>query len=517
MAIDKKIQEFRATHRIDDETGSSALESELLHARDQLSTEQSRLLDAQTAFETINAYASGGANDYEKLPESVRGASLDRLRASLSDAQGALAAARARLGAFHPDVKAQEGHLTALKDEIAAEARRKLQASKMESERLTARVQTLREEMKTIEGKVHVLKASETQLTELQREREATKTLYDSMLAKVMQANLQQTLNFAQFRIYVEATVPKHPKRPVALFWGGGIIGGLAMGLFFSLLWDLLPGRIVMLDDLKKQLPERPITQVPLIGLSDFEGLSIKGKSAYLSFAKRYPWSLFTNNLLAVHRLAGTNEVNEPSKVIMITSPTQGCGKTHISSNLACLSAFLGAKSLLIDLDTRKNSEIDELIDGPPSADWDDFLKENSIDGVFAAAHRTEAGDYDILQVKAPYEGAHFRFFQTRSAELIEFARKNYNYIWIDTPPVGIFNDPLLIARQVDGVVVVAEWSKTTIKQLKDTINLIVESGGLVISLIINKVQIDNFVSEAMTSYGKYYKDRKDAHRQLKL
>ena len=67
------------------------------------------------------------------------------------------------------------------------------------------------------------LRASEVQLLELQREREATKTVYDSMLAKLMQTGLQQTLNFAQFRILLDATVPKAPETTAGVYlawWG---------------------------------------------------------------------------------------------------------------------------------------------------------------------------------------------------------------------------------------------------------------------------------------------------------
>ena len=73
----------------------------------------------------------------------------------------------------------------------------------------------------------------------------------------------------------------------------------------------------------------------------------------------------------------------------------------------------------------------------------------------------------------------------------------------------SIFNDPLIISRQVDGVLVVAEWSITTIRQLKDTIDLIQESGGYVLGVIINKVQVDALISESMMSYSDYYSGKK--------
>jgi succinoglycan biosynthesis transport protein ExoP len=509
IAVDKKIQEFKVKHRIESETGSSALETELTHERDQLSAVRTRLAEAQTVYSTLHTYASGDAKDYERLAESIGGATLERLRSTLADAQAGLASAKARLGAFHPDVKAKESHVAAISAEITAEARRKLLTSKIEMEQLTSREQTLREEIKDLESKVSDLRASEVQLLELQREREATKTVYDAMLAKLMQTGLQQTLNFARFRILLDATVPKNSKLPPAFIWFGGVISGLVFGLFGAIAWELLQGRLVMFNDVRKQLPAMLITQVPVINKRDFNGACVTGQSSYQSFAKEFPSSLFANKLLAAQMAVNAMDVDEKCKAIMITSPMQGNGKSHISSNLAGLSVLLGAKTLLVDLDARKDTKNDEVAGEPKCSELRAFLHENDLEELFTATHRTEIGDYDVLRVRASNEAACLRFYQTKITELLNFVRRNYDYVWIDTPPVLIFNDPLIIARQVDGILVVAEWSVTTMRQLKDTINLIQESGGYALGVIINKVRVDSLISESMMSYADYYSGKK--------
>ena len=69
----------------------------------------------------------------------------------------------------------------------------------------------------------------------------------------------------------------------------------------------------------------------------------------------------------------------------------------------------------------------------------DAFLETNNLEEIFAATHRTEIGDYDILRVRASNEAACLRFFQTKMTELLNFVRKHYDYVWIDTPPVVDF------------------------------------------------------------------------------
>jgi succinoglycan biosynthesis transport protein ExoP len=505
IAADKRIQEFKAQHGIQSLTGSTALEAELSRERDRLSTVRARLADTQTAYQTLQTYANEHEGNYERLAEAVAGAAMDRLRTSLLEAQGALSSAKAKLGEFHPDVVARKSQVEAVKNEIGAEARRRLLTLKTEMEQLLSREQASQEEIRSLESKISGSRNSETELLDLQREKDATKTLYDSMVSKLMQTNLQQTMDFAQFRILLDATTPKSPKLPAALILLGGVILGLSLGLIVSLVWELLQGRLVMLEQVSRNLPTKLITQAPLITKEDFNGTAEPGPNTYRSFAKQFPKSLFTNSLLAAQLAASAAGGEGKSRVIMIASPMQGNGKTCISSNLASLSVLVGARTLLIDLDARKSDGQKEIVHDGNSSRLTAFLKANGMEDVFFASRREELGDYDVLQVKGSNEAACFRFFQTQIADLIGFVRQNYDNVWIDTPPVGVFNDPLIIARHVDGVMIVAEWCKTTIKQLKNAVDAIQESGGRVLGIIMNKVSVDALISESMTSYAKYY------------
>lgn len=517
MAVDKKIQEFKAAHRIETERGSSALEAELTQERNQLSAVQTRLAEARTVYETLHAYVSENASDYEKLAESIGGATLERLRSSLADAEGALASAKARFGAYHPDVQARKSQVAAIRAEIAAEARRKQLTSKMEMEQLTSREQVLQEAVKNLESQVRDLRGSEVQLLELQRERDAARTLYDATLARLMQANVQQTLNFGQFKILLDATLPRNPKWPAWLFWAGGTFFGLGFGVFISVALEIYQDKVVMSDDVKKRLPVNIISQVPLISETDVEGKDAIGAQSCGNFAEKFPNSLFSNKLFSVQAAVKALASDVNCKIIMVTSPLAGNGKTYLASNLASLSKFICKKTLLVDFDSRKHGIEDGSVDEAQCADLRSFLKNYQLENVFRATHRTGVGDYDVLQVRPSSETACLRFFQTQAEEFLKCVRQHYDHVWIDTPPALIFSDPLIIAGQVDGVLIVAEWSETTIKQLKDTINLVQESDGHVLGVIINKVRVDRLISASMASYGDYYGDRKQAGHSLKL
>jgi Mrp family chromosome partitioning ATPase len=68
-----------------------------------------------------------------------------------------------------------------------------------------------------------------------------------------------------------------------------------------------------------------------------------------------------------------------------------------------------------------------------------------------------------------------------------------------------MFADALMLAKQADGVIIVAEWSKTTKKELISATDLIRRSGGKVMGVLINKVKVDILISRSMVCYKKYY------------
>jgi len=195
-------------------------------------------------------------------------------------------------------------------------------------------------------------------------------------------------------------------------------------------------------------------------------------------------------------------------KIVMITSPMQGEGKTHLSANLASLSALLGERTLLIDLDSRKEVVREENATGAENADLNVVLNQASL-AKHLNATRSEGG-YDVIRPTLSEGTVWLKLFQPQMRDLLEFARKNYDQVWIDTPPVQIFADALILVRHVDGVIIISEWSRTTGKQLKETRHVVTRSGGNVIGVIVNKVKVDRIISQSMAYYRNYYaKERK--------
>ena len=505
--IEKRIYDYQAEHKIY-ESGSSEYDNQLLHLREQLSLLQVKLSNAESLYRALQPYKDGGSQGNAKLAEVVNDEALQKLRTTLTEAESQEAAAKSKFGPYHPDVLAKQAQVQVIRQEIGAEARRKLAFTMNELATLHNQEKDLRGRIDAIEQKVNDVRASEVPLRELQRERDATKTLYEANLLRLTQTAPQQTRSLSEFKILLDAGVPEAPKIPPILIWLGISLFGLLTGIGLSFLLEYLNDRLVHIDGLEQALGIHVLACVPLIKDKDFaDGVHAKGGRRnsldFFRFAKDHPRSLFTNSLVnAKVAIAGPSRAGE-GNVLMITSPMQGDGKTHLSTNLASLSALLGKKTLYIDLDSRKGIKSVEAGQLAQKTKLGAFLDAEGLSKVIVAAD--EGGGFDVVRPTASEGAAWLQFFQPKMTELLEFARKEYDQVWIDTPPVQVFADALLLAKLADGVIIVGEWAKTTKRELISTADLIQRSGGKVMGVLINKVKIDVLISRSMVYYDQYY------------
>ena len=135
-------------------------------------------------------------------------------------------------------------------------------------------------------------------------------------------------------------------------------------------------------------------------------------------------------------------------KVFMVTSFNVGAGKTFISSNLSSAIAISGHKTVIVDLDLRKRS-LSALADQP---------KQGVVDYISGATDKWEdlvihdfgGNPLDLIPVgKMPPNPAEL-LGEARLAQLIDILKKEYDYIFLDCPPIEIVTDSDVIAPLAD-------------------------------------------------------------------
>lgn len=171
-------------------------------------------------------------------------------------------------------------------------------------------------------------------------------------------------------------------------------------------------------------------------------------------------------------------------KVIALTSCNANEGKSTVSLHIAKSFSELGKKVLLIDADMRKSviagrnttvtnpRGLSEVLTGLNTLEECIYPVED------ASLHILFAGKYP----PNPVELLNSKYFE----ELMKKSRESYDYIIVDTPPLGQVIDAAVIAKQCDGVAMIISNSKVHYKTAQTVVDIIQKSGCKMLGVIRN-------------------------------
>jgi capsular exopolysaccharide synthesis family protein len=176
--------------------------------------------------------------------------------------------------------------------------------------------------------------------------------------------------------------------------------------------------------------------------------------------------------------------LDESSKVIVLTSPGPGEGKSTTCANLGVVLAQAGKKVLIVDCDFRKPV-------------MHRFFGMRNIHGVVDVL----VGERKLEEVGAePVEGlkviavGHIPPNPTellgsrRFSELLASFREEFDYVLVDAPPVGLVSDPAILAAQGDGVLLVSDAQNTRKGSVRQAMRSLEVVGANVLGTAMNNV-----------------------------
>jgi len=178
--------------------------------------------------------------------------------------------------------------------------------------------------------------------------------------------------------------------------------------------------------------------------------------------------------------LGGTSE-----KVILLTSTMSGEGKSFISINLAASLALLGKKTLLIGMDIRK-PRLMQYLNLKPSRGLTEYLSSDSIALPDIIQHDAVAENLDLIVAGPVPPNPSELLASQKLDDMIQELRPLYDYIIIDSAPVGMVSDSFLLARVSDATVYVCRANYTTIKDLRFVESIYQDNRLKKMSLVVN-------------------------------
>jgi polysaccharide biosynthesis transport protein len=175
----------------------------------------------------------------------------------------------------------------------------------------------------------------------------------------------------------------------------------------------------------------------------------------------------YQNLRLKIERLRQTRDL----RVIAITSPGASDGKTVTSINLAgALARGASSRVLLIDADLRRPEIANQLrIDGDGTG-FADLVGGHDV-SLHDVIRPLDAHNVDVITAGTVAGPIHEVFRSAQLPQLLSTVRDRYDYVILDTPPIVPVVDSSLLARVVDGVLVVVSANRTPRKLLEEALN----------------------------------------------
>lgn len=191
-------------------------------------------------------------------------------------------------------------------------------------------------------------------------------------------------------------------------------------------------------------------------------------------------------------------------KVISVTSVSPGEGKTTTSVNIAWSFARAGYKTLLIDGDTRnsvisgffksreKITGLTEFLSG--TADLSHGLCDTNIENLFVVQSGSVSPNPTALLQSKNFN------------DMIETLRKYFDYIIVDTAPIGIVIDAAIITQKCDASILVTATGEANKRDVQKAKQQLKQTGKLFLGVVLNKLDISVDKYGVYGFYGNYGK-----------
>ena len=554
--IEERIQQFRQSESIGlDQAASSlvgqiaAIEVQIEEGEVELEVEQAALRSMENELEDINPQlAQRIASGVERRIEALQGQLATEedardqfllqnpeLRTGATNALRELNQRIERLQAEIDSLSVQyvnevdaAGGLVGSADGLAyvASLRRDIAQRRISISRIEARLGVLEGRLAGLQNAMQNLPAQSLELAQLERDRVRIEMVYQSTVAQLQEAYIDEESRQGYARLIRRAQVPVAPVSPDAvqnMILGGFF--GLLVGLGLAVVRDKLDNRIYQSTQLRKMgLKEiGVIPNMSAIIKRDYDGndfLEHNGQhfsTSLISFlnpvspsseAYRY---LRTNIQFSV---PGTGV-----QTLLITSPGMSEGKSTTAANLAIVMAQSGRSTLLIDGDLRRpklhrlfglprDAGLTELLTEGAYVDpdsWSTYVDNLSVltAGRFDNKQKTNGKPVPAINAIASRDSIISNPSELLgSAQMLEFLaemRMRFEVIIIDTPPVLAATDAVLLSAQTDGTLIVARAGVTKEAELGLSVESLDDVGAAIIGIVLNGFDIK-------MAYGHRYK-----------
>ena len=463
---ERKIQNYKQNKNIVD------VSSEARYLMQKKGTLENALLSAETQYEVLKMaddFFSNPKNNYAMMPFAPE-------LSGVEDAITLYNEMIAKRMEIETNAKGDNPALLAINEQIDAMRENVKKSINRAVSSASVRLKELKAESSASENKLSSIPAQEREYLELQRDQTIKNQLYSFLLQKREENQLVLAATTPKGKIIDKAFAYNEPVAPKKMMI---IIVALFFGLIIPALWlyvkNLMSNKFDSVESLAR------ITTLPIIG-EICHSRRAKDNPIVVSETSTRPiaelFRLLRSNLQFMFPVKGV----ENGQVAMITSSCSGEGKTFVSMNVAESLALLDKKVVLVGLDIRLPMLAQNL--GLPSSPGVTNYLSGAIDDVDSLINHHSNCDIIVAGPVPPNPSE--LLLSDRTELLIKELKQRYDFVIIDSAPIGLVSDTFSLSKYSDVTLYVSRANYTK-KSFIKYLNSVVERGQLKnVAVVVN-------------------------------
>jgi len=449
---------------------------------------QSALAEAKITRDQVR----GAGNNRESLPVVQTDDLASKLKLDVVLARQKRAELAKTFGPQHPKMVAADSDLSSARSSLSAQINKIIETVELRYNAALAEETSLQQRIDVARSKYYDRNEQSKKYFELKGEVESAQRLFDLFDERTKETTETIDLQSAHARILSQAEDPLEPSKPkkAMLFLLAGL-GSLLLSMLYYILRELFNTGIRDGEDVHQRIGLPLLGSLPIIKKNFIRPVVLNSME---EAERSKDGAIFKEAVNTVRTGMMLDRVDQPHKIVMVTSTIAGEGKSTIAGHLAYSYSNVG-RTLLIDCDLRTRGVSNMF--GVNKSDMGlrevlsaEALLEQCVIGI--------DNNLDLLCANFTPLNPLKLISSPRFQSHIQEAAKKYAYVILDAPPVLPVSDPLVLSGYADAVIYAIRARSTPYQHISRCLQSLQRVEAPVVGVVLNQLEMGG-------TYYSYY------------
>ena len=491
-------ERFRSDASLLEAGGTTLISQQLVNLNGQILTAKAATAAAQAELSQLTGLIS--SSDSSSLVEragALKSPLVQELRRQQVTLEREIAELSSEYGPAHPRMVQLRADAADLENQISVEVNTVVQGLRNAVRVAAAREADLEREARILTARLGETNEDEIQLRALEREVEANQQLLETLLARQKGLGSTDLIQTGQpdAKVISFATPPIEPSfPPFGISMAGILVVSTIIGFVVACIREIRRRGISTLEQLEAVSQLRALGFVPLVTSRRqrrdmLVSILAKSRRPFAQAMKTLNWQI-------------DEGMPEGAKLIVVTSPIAGEGKTTTAIAIARIKALKGHKTIIVDADIR-NPSVHTKLNWKSTTGLTDVIEGASelVDAILP----DEESPLQILPAGRTSADALSLVESSAMSSILEELSNQYDYVIVDTPPISAAPDACIISKEADTTILAIRASTTPVVAVKYALRILKRNGGHITGAVLTMVETSRSISQKYGYFGYGY------------